>query len=408
MHKKKYSRPFVASVIGVISIAAILTAIWLNHQHELNDLRHTIVEGQLAVDKMGLISSMIETARARTRLTNQMTYVDDVFEKDDINMQLDRYAATFAQLRKRFKSMELSDLEVAILGSQSHIIVPTLARQRQAAELAMSDSPADIERAKKILIREVYPGQGKIIDHFLQLLSLQKLKINTAARATNLQFESNRRIQNLLFLLVGVAVLVIATISLKRLRKADVFEHEANHDELTGLLNRRDFERRVTQVFNQCSSCGCLALGLIDLDNFKRVNDTAGHSAGDELLRQVAWRIKAKLRRRDLLARIGGDEFAFLLIDADAEAIERITNDILDIVAGTALEWDGNFHHISASIGVVALEADSVRDYKTQYRRADDACYRAKADGKNRIDLVNDYLPQSYSPRRAAVVNVRD
>jgi diguanylate cyclase (GGDEF)-like protein len=387
--KKNYSIPFVLSTLGVAVIIAILMAIWVMHQRQIQELRHTVEDGQLAVEKMELVASMIETARARTRLTNKMTFIEDIFEKDEINMQLDRYAARFSVLRQQLLGLPVSSEEISILESQRNVIRPTLVQQRRAAELAMSDVPADVDQAKSILIEQVYPGQGKIIDHFMQLLNLQKQKINRAGAATNQQFESYRRLQSILFIMICVVVLVVAVVSVKRLGRTDVLEHEANHDELTGLLNRRDFERKANHILANISSSKHHAFGLIDLDHFKRVNDTAGHAAGDELLKLLSRRVKENFRKSDLLARIGGDEFAFLLVDVDAAKIDKIANNILGVVRSVELEWNGESHHVGASIGIVLLDDQGCVDYKTHFRHADCACYKAKKAGRNRVVIYS-------------------
>jgi diguanylate cyclase (GGDEF)-like protein len=381
--KRKCSAALVCSTLGVAAIILILTSIWFVHQGHLNDLRHTIKNGQLAAEKMELIASLIEIARARTRLTNKMTFLEDIFEKDEINLQLDRHASEFAVLRQQLLGLPNTRQELNILESQRNVIKPALYQQRLAAELAMSDDPEEVNQAKSVLIEQVYPNQGKIIDHFMRLLNLQKQKINMATLAANQQFENNRRLEILLFALISALVVIIAFISIKRLSRTDTLEHEASHDELTGLLNRREFERQVTQILETCSGCEGYAFGLVDLDNFKRVNDCSGHAAGDALLRKLSQHVKEKLRRRDLLARIGGDEFAFFLVDINARDIEKITNHILEAVESVVLEWDGNSHRAGASVGVVPVSAENPISYKTQYKCADNACYQAKANGKN-------------------------
>jgi diguanylate cyclase (GGDEF)-like protein len=402
--KKNHSVSLIFSAVGVVAIIFILTAIWFVHQRHLNELRHTIQDGELAVEKMGLIVSMIETARARTRLTNKMTFIEDVFEKDEISMQLDRYASKFAVLRQQLVNLPLTPEERRILESQRNVIKPALQQQRLAAELAMSDLAEDIYRAKSILIDQVYPGQGKIIDHFMQLLDLQKQKINDASEAANQHFDDNQRLQTLLFILVSSVVVGIAFVAVKRLSRTDDLEHEASHDELTGLLNRRDFERKVTHVLENCTTGESHVFGLIDLDNFKKINDSAGHIAGDEFLKRFSQRVKENFRRGDLLARIGGDEFAFLLVDADTRNIDKITNSILNVVQDVVFEWNGEFHRVGASIGVVAVDGGDSMDYKTHYRHADHACYKAKANGKNRIVIYSEAVTETDDNELTAII----
>lgn len=159
----------------------------------------------------------------------------------------------------------------------------------------------------------------------------------------------------------------------------------ANHDSLTGLLNRAAFQSRLEKSLAQAQqSAGAVALLFIDLDGFKRVNDTEGHHAGDEVLRIVATRIASTVRAGDTIARLGGDEFLVML---DRE----VTRDVTDNIGHRIIEAlhqpmtvEGRDLHIGASIGV-ALNPPLESDIEALMSRADQAMYSAKRAGKGRL-----------------------
>ena len=162
--------------------------------------------------------------------------------------------------------------------------------------------------------------------------------------------------------------------------------HQASHDTLTNLINRREFERRLERVLSSAAGPTSMhALCFLDLDQFKTINDTCGHIAGDELLRQVAALLQGKMRARDTLARFGGDEFAILMEYCPIENAAQLAQTLRETVEAFEFHWRAHCFSIGVSIGVVAVrEGDTLTSLLT---RADAACYTAKKAGKNRVHL---------------------
>lgn len=164
-------------------------------------------------------------------------------------------------------------------------------------------------------------------------------------------------------------------------------ESQARHDALTGLLNRREFESKVSQALSLYSENTTHALLMIDLDRFKVVNDNCGHLAGDELLKQLSQNFKAGLRKSDLVARLGGDEFAVFLTNTSLPVAVDIANKILTRVQEYRFFWNDKAFRVGASIGVVDTTAEGA-DYNYLYHAADTACYLAKSEGRDRVRVV--------------------
>jgi diguanylate cyclase (GGDEF)-like protein/PAS domain S-box-containing protein len=166
--------------------------------------------------------------------------------------------------------------------------------------------------------------------------------------------------------------------------RREQLEWSASHDALTGLHNRRSFERALTRVFHARPDSLPSALVLIDLDHFKPINDTAGHAAGDAMLKAVANAICAHVRVSDLVARLGGDEFALLLEHCSLEAAVKAADNVRQAVHAVGVAWEGLELRVGASLGVAPLTAHSP-DMASWLAAADAACYAAKADGRGAV-----------------------
>jgi diguanylate cyclase (GGDEF)-like protein/PAS domain S-box-containing protein len=161
----------------------------------------------------------------------------------------------------------------------------------------------------------------------------------------------------------------------------------ARHDALTGLINRREFENRLQFCLRTAAEEGREhALFYLDLDEFKLVNDTAGHLAGDELLKQVTVVLSACLRKGDTLARLGGDEFGVILEDTEPARARAIAQDLISAVNAHRLVWGERIFEVSASLGQVMIGKAS-GDMGQVLSAADAACYVAKESGRNRSHL---------------------
>jgi diguanylate cyclase (GGDEF)-like protein/PAS domain S-box-containing protein len=160
---------------------------------------------------------------------------------------------------------------------------------------------------------------------------------------------------------------------------AERLSYEASHDVLTGLANRSLFQERVAMGTARCRDGLGMNVVLVDLDNFKTVNDTLGHAAGDALLVTVAERLRSTVRAEDTVARLGGDEFAILLEDIPSAAVERVVSDIIETLREPVVV-DGIELRVQASFGIVdGVDGDGAGDL---LRRADIAMYEAKARGE--------------------------
>ncbi len=169
-------------------------------------------------------------------------------------------------------------------------------------------------------------------------------------------------------------------------KEAEKLSYQATHDPLTGLINRGEFERRFQRVLGTAEAQDPHALLYLDLDQFKLVNDTAGHRAGDELLRQLAAVLEAKTRKRDTLARLGGDEFGVLLEHCAPEQALRIARGLVQVVQEFDFVWEAKRFTVGVSIGLVSIP-EGGETLPEVLSAADRACYAAKDKGRNRVHV---------------------
>ena len=197
---------------------------------------------------------------------------------------------------------------------------------------------------------------------------------------------------------ISGAVVVIHDVSeLRGLTRK--MSYQATHDPLTGLINRREFERRLDEAMDSAHAEEAVhMLFYMDLDRFKAVNDSCGHMAGDNMLREVAGLIKEQVRDSDFVGRLGGDEFGALLIGCPIDKARQIAADISNAVNEYRFVWKDKIFNIGVSIGLVEIShtSGSLQDVMSA---ADSACYVAKQEGRGRVHV--------YSARDEAVARER-
>jgi len=184
------------------------------------------------------------------------------------------------------------------------------------------------------------------------------------------------------------AVLVINDISEVRADEQEI-ARKASHDSLTGLPNRSNFLKVITDELDRAKKGDRIhSLCFLDLDRFKQVNDTGGHAAGDAVLREVAHIIEAICASDHMAARLGGDEFAVLMPNCDSPQAEWIANRIIRAIKNTNFIWESATYRVGASIGVTTINRNSP-ELSEVLHQADMACYAAKERGRNRVSVYN-------------------
>ncbi len=186
----------------------------------------------------------------------------------------------------------------------------------------------------------------------------------------------------------STSILIVCEDISENKRLSEQLSFQASHDSLTGLVNRAEFERRLERIlFSMNDDSAQHALCYMDLDQFKIVNDTCGHLAGDELLRQISGILNNAVRKRDTLARLGGDEFGILMEHCTLEQAKRVANEMRKYIEEFRYVWEGKRFILGVSIGLVPIQPGSSTNLHSIMREADVACYAAKDAGRNRVHI---------------------
>jgi len=179
----------------------------------------------------------------------------------------------------------------------------------------------------------------------------------------------------------------IAAIVILRKQSEEQLIYNATHDALTELVNRREFEKRALRLLESVKRDKQQhALCFMDLDQFKVVNDSCGHAAGDEMLRQITSVLQQIVRKRDTLARLGGDEFGVLMEHCSLEQAQRLAGELHRVIQDYVFLWEEQSFRVGVSIGLVAI-TEAVPNLTELLKEADAACYMAKDSGRNRIHV---------------------
>ena len=189
----------------------------------------------------------------------------------------------------------------------------------------------------------------------------------------------------------------------ERKRAEQQLQYLADHDVLTGLYNRRRFGEELAQQIAVCERLGVeSALLVLDLDNFKFINDALGHQAGDELIRSIASQLKGRIRRTDIVSRLGGDEFALLLTGTGADAAQELAEELLAMVRGHRVLARDKPVQVKTSIGIAMLDAQDLTAEQLLLE-ADVAMYEAKGSGRDRVILFTRDAPAPNAQRAGFV-----
>lgn len=342
------------------------------------------------------VLQMRSLSRERFASLNQMVVLHDPFERDDEFMRFQDQAVEFIQARDRLLALSLSPEEQAIWSRARELIQRDEQLHTQVIEHVVAERS---QAALDVLLRDVRPLENSLLEVFNEMVEQFRAANLQALSASEADYREAAAFMIVLTVLalsmgLGIARVVIrrsrhAESELSRKGEAAVAAAEylpwaASHDSLTGLANRRETQRRLELLVQETQAHGARHVVLfVDLDKFKAVNDSCGHVAGDELLRQLASIFTRNVRSGDLVARVGGDEFCIGLVNCDMDKAHQIAEAIRDEIAQYSFRWEERVFRIGASIGLVRI--DPAMDVAMVLKAADSACYRAKEQGRNQV-----------------------
>ena len=372
---------FVAQLLLILFV----TAIGLQQLGMTTRNLDTVVDVHMR--KQNLTKTMVVSARERTLIMFMLTKINDPFERDALLMQFNKQGSEFVKARQELLDMPLNAREHELITRQRRLIAFAQPIQEQVIDLIGANFSQD---AVDLMLRKAIPAQNDVMAALSQLdAETQRVALDASRRA----HEAHQLARRWMYLLSGIALLLGLLVAMFVLRYTSRISQErerlATHDTLTGLPNRMLFMDRLEHALVRARRRRTLVgVIFVDLDRFKRVNDTLGHASGDQLISEVARRLRAAARAEDTVARLGGDEFVVVIGDAaELNHILQVVEKMLAVVT-EPYRIAGREIFCSCSIGVSIYPNDGLNSVNL-LKHADTAMYHAKAHGRNCFQLYN-------------------
>ena len=367
------------------ALLVLISIISLTSYRELLFLKNEIIDTyEVPLRKIQLLDSMVHHSRQRQVLLRDIAISEDPFDQDEFIQEHHRQAAYYLEARNQLAELVGDGDESEYL--QQIIDYNTAAYQTQLEILDLSFG-GDREKALGLIREELGPSREKI---YPLMLAIRDMLVEKYTRAIRRDQNSSRQAGERIILLYVSAVLVGAFLAFLAYRMQQrhnrAMAWQATHDSLTGLANRFQFEYAVMRAIQGDNARGPFGLVYLDLDQFKLINDTVGHTAGDELLRQVSAFLNEHLPDGAEVARIGGDEFAVLVPGTTLRDMRRFAERSLRLLADRHFVWVGHVFRISASMGIVVFDPGEKSAHEL-FAAADIALHTAKENGRNRYHV---------------------
>lgn len=371
--------------MAVLTLMFSLATISLLQLQSINARMEKLVE--VTNMKTAAANEMRDAIRLRADSLKTMRLIQDPLERDAEHQRFISYTGKYSIARERLFSRGMDEREIALNHQLQQLTRASQPHIDDASNLLMSEAG---EEETNIAMEQVFKLQGLKLGRLGELVQLEQQKTQEALTTSRRHYNSTRQ---LLFALTGFALLfsllvartVINHVSAKNRQLA----YQASHDPLTGLINRHEFECRVERAIQNAKvQATTHTLLYLDLDQFKIVNDTCGHAAGDELLQQLSQLLLGSVRHRDTLSRLGGDEFGMLFENCPLDKAVEIANSLLTSIQEFNFTWGESSFTLGISIGVVPID-HSTSDIASAMSAADSACYIAKEAGRNQLQIAH-------------------
>jgi len=368
---------------GVLALMGLISFISLSQMNAITEKMSSLLEETNA--KTSAANNMRDSIRLRGNVLNNMYLTDDFIARDEYRLQLSVHGLKYKKSKDILSSFHMSAREAKLLDQIIKRSRVAKEYNDTAADNLLSDLPKEDIQNQLLLANKARKEMLASLD---KLVVLQEKVTHSVINEAKKYQETISHIILLLSLAAFFIALYIAQLVIRETSKKNSEIHfQATHDELTKLVNRKEFNHRLKEAFNNArDNHETHALCFLDLDNFKTINDSCGHKAGDELLIQLTRTIKNNIRSHDTLARIGGDEFGLLLEGCSLDKAVEIAEGIISLIKNYEFNWQDKKLHVGVSIGLVMITR-ATQNIEKALSEADTACYVAKDMGRNQVHI---------------------
>ncbi len=391
------------AVFALMGLALIISLATLN---SANQEMSTLIEDN--AEKTSFAYQMRDVIRLRSSAVKSLLQIKDPTEREKIFDKLISSTESYMANKNALEAIGSNERETQILikVTEADLRVAEVYDKANDKIYSMNHTPDML----KSVLGEVQLQELVLLNHLNDLVQLERtLAEETLASNQSRNTQTHALLLALCLSAFGTSLLISGFV-VKRVTRANRrIAHLASHDDLTGLNNRRSFEAQLKHTIDIAPrSQDAYGLMFVDLDRFKIVNDTCGHHAGDQLLIQLTSMVQTRLRRGDMFARIGGDEFAIIARGDTFKDVINLAEELRLLVSDFLFEYAEQTFNISLSIGVIPIDGSNT-DIESIISDVDSACYVAKQSGRNRVHVTqeNDVEIVKYRNDIAGMQNIR-
>lgn len=383
-----YQKPIAWTFIILLFLISIISWVSLSSLNSIQ--KEYVTNSQVQVQKLRLLDEMVHYSRQRSVLLRDIVIATDPFEKDDIIQKHGNLATRYLLARNALADLSMSQQEKNLIDFIIQNSRQGYELQNHIIELSLAD---ETEQAITLLNNDLGPNREKVYPAMLEFRELLVKSSKIAADDVKNIMSFSR---NTVVWLYGITIFIgalVAWLVYRQDRENNIkISWQASHDELTGLINRQQFETFLSDAVKKAHAGEYhSALLYIDIDQFNMINNTSGHSAGDELLRQIASILQKHFGTKAIIGRMGGDQFAILLSNTEKKQALEYADNIIQLINENRFIWKNRKYDVTVSIGVLftRTEQGNMEDIWTG---AYISCDLAKEAGGNQYSI---YQPNS-------------
>jgi diguanylate cyclase (GGDEF)-like protein len=377
--------PLTAISLGIAALLMLLTSIPVVQNRAQNRAMENLAD--TINSKTAAISSMRKALWQKTTSLQHLQQADAGAERDRQYHQFTEASANYLAAARHLASLGTLGNEAAAQTRLQQLARFSVPYFESAARLIVDHSPAILVTAAMQDVVTYQEAMAASLDRLADIQQTHAMRVLEASHQQHIVVQQ---------LLPGIALLILLLsvtgfgLALRHLKEKDRrLEYQRTFDPLTGIINRAEFESRLDRLIQQTRQRPAAhALLYLDLDQFKLVNDSCSHAAGDDLLRQITQLLLATIRQRDTLGRLGGDEFGLLLENCPLGRAVEIATTIQKTIDGFQYTRGEKTFSLGASIGIVLID-EHTQGIASAMSAADAACYIAKESGRNRVQIAH-------------------
>jgi len=406
-HRKDNTKTMIGlGFLAVFSLMILVSWLSMSTLQSVNIGMSALIED--TERKTSRAYQMRDDIRLRSNAVRSLMLISDLADRERIFDKLVAYTGNYNTSRTELVSFGANPREQEILDRIDVVDQRVANAYDRMNNVIYSIQPSS--SLLKTVLGDLQLQELVLLNHLNDLVVLEKSLAQEELQTNQATYKHTRHV--LLLIVIGsfaISLLISAVVTNRVTQANRHIAHLASHDDLTGLHNRRSFEEQLRHTVGLAQR-GDDSYGLLylDLDRFKIVNDTCGHHAGDQLLIQLTQIIQSRLRRGDLFARVGGDEFSIIASGSSFDDVRQLAEDLRVIVADYAFVYAEQTFKVSLSIGAIPIDGH-ISDIEQLLSDVDSACYVAKQSGRNRVHVTqeNDAEVVKYRSDIAGIKSIR-